>query len=542
MSQQLILTIQTGPQSGQMFQLSDGSFTVGRAVNNAVQLTDATISKQHARLTIQANSIFVEDLGSSNGTFVNGQRITGPVAFAPGDILQIGTSLILEVQGGAGAAVPIPAAITASAGPMATPPAKGSPGLVMAVVIVVVLIGLGAGAWFVLQSSQFVAETPQSQPVEPTATPLSTDTPSATLMPAVVMDLNVDQTTVQLGQCATLRWQVENAKEVRLDGEEVVDAGSHKVCPQEASKTYRLTALSLAGETSEETVTLTVPPPGVDIEFTTDDSSVTFGKCTMLRWSVENATEVRRETKKVGLTGSEEVCPTEAAVTYNLLVQTLDGENVEQTVTIIVPPTPIPTDTPQPATATPHPQPKAQNPVIDKFIADQNSLNQGSCTTLRWQVRNAQTVRLDGTQVANTGNQRVCPTASNNTYNLVASGLGSGSTQSSLNISVAAVPTATPVIIIVQPTPVYVQPTAGPPSIQACHVVLGGACYIYRWDITGVKEIYFDGKGVAGQNGDSGKLCGSDYNLGKKGQLHVVYYDGRKEQVQYYPPTSNRCH
>ena len=83
----------------------------------------------------------------------------------------------------------------------------------------------------------------------------------------------------------TLRWQVENAKEVRLDGEKVIDEGSHKVCPQEASKTYRLTALSLDGETSEESVTLTVPPtplppPGVDIEFTVDNTTISYGDCT----------------------------------------------------------------------------------------------------------------------------------------------------------------------------------------------------------------------------------------------------------------------
>ena len=91
---------------------------------------------------------------------------------------------------------------------------------------------------------------------------------------------------------------------------------------------------------------------------------------------------MRRETKKVGLTGSEEVCPTDSANTYSLLVQTLDGENVEQTVSIIVPPTPVPTHTPHPATATPKPKAQAQNPIIDKFIADQNSLNQGSCNHL----------------------------------------------------------------------------------------------------------------------------------------------------------------
>ena len=48
--------------------------------------------------------------GHLNGTFINGQRITGPVAFVPGDVIQIGTSMILEVQGSGGAAASIRAA------------------------------------------------------------------------------------------------------------------------------------------------------------------------------------------------------------------------------------------------------------------------------------------------------------------------------------------------------------------------------------------------------------------------------------------------
>ena len=65
MSQQMILKVQAGPQSGQLFQLSTGSFTIGRTANNAISLTDPTISKQHARLTLQDNDAFIEDMGSS---------------------------------------------------------------------------------------------------------------------------------------------------------------------------------------------------------------------------------------------------------------------------------------------------------------------------------------------------------------------------------------------------------------------------------------------------------------------------------------------
>lgn len=533
------LIMRQGPQPGQAFSLAGNAMTIGRTANNPIHISEAAISKQHARITMQGNQLFIQDLGSSNGTFVNGQRITGPVAFVPGDIIQVGTSVILEVQGPGGVAAPAQAA-PAYAAPAVATSSKGPMGVVIALAVVVVLAGFGAAAWFAVQGNTPPTPEPAAPATAaPTATPLPTDTPTATSVPAVVMDLDVDKTTVQLGQCATLRWQVDNAKEVRLDGEKVADEASHKVCPQEASKTYRLTALSLDGETSEESVTLTVPPtplppPGVDIEFAADKTSVIYGDCTTLRWRVENANEVRRETKKVGLTGSEEVCPTEAASTYNLLVQTLDGENVEQAVTIVVPPTPVPTNTPLPPTATPRPQPQAQNPIIDKFIADQNSLNQGGCTTLRWQVRNAQTVRLDGTQVANTGNQRVCPTASSNTYNLAATGSGGGSTQSSLTLAVAA-PTPTPVIIIVQPTPVYVQPApaSGSPVVNVCGQHTQGVCFYFRWDIRNVKEIYLDGEGITGQG--STEICDASAQPGERGNFRIVHLDGRVENINTWP-------
>jgi uncharacterized Zn-binding protein involved in type VI secretion len=347
-----------------------------------------------------------------------------------------------------------------------------------------------------------------------------------------------------LGECTTLHWSVQNAQEVRLDGERVPVEGSRKVCPQEASKTYRLTILSLDGETKEQAIALTVPPtppppPGLQFEFTADQTTVSFGECTTLRWSVQNAQAVLLEGEKVASLGTQQVCPQEPANAYQLVVDPLEGEIVEQTIIIDVPATPMPTSTPVP-TATSKPQP--QNPVIDKFIADQYNLNQGSCTTLRWTVRSAQTVRLDGNQVASQGNQRVCPTASTNTYNLVATGAGGGSVQTSVSLVVIA-PTPTAVIIVVTPTPIYVQPPpipSGPASIKACVEVLGGACYIYRWEIDNVKEVHFDGKGVTG-HGHTDMLCGSDYNIGKKGVLIVTHVDGRKERANFYPPTSDLC-
>ncbi|MBN1992058.1 MAG: FHA domain-containing protein [Anaerolineae bacterium] len=510
------LVMQQGPQPGQIFPLVGGTQTIGRAPDNQIHIADVTISKQHAGLTVQPNGVFIKDMGSSNGTFVNGQQITNVTPLKSGDTLQIGTNVTLGVQG-PGGAMPVQSA--------AGDRRSGGLGMIVAVVILLAAIGFGGAIWFMWPLSQFSssqAEATIPLPLETTLPPAPTPTVTPTSVPQATITFNLDKDTVQLGQCATLRWKVTHAKEVRLDGEKVSAEGSHKVCPQEDTTIYRLTALSLEGETEEQAITLNVPPtplppPGVEIEFTAHQSTVEFGDCTTLHWQVKNANEVRRETKKVGLTGSEQVCPQEPNSTYTLLVQTLEGENIERVVTINVPPTPVPT-------ALPTSTPKPQNPVIDKFMADQNALNQGSCTTLRWQVRNAQTVRLDGNAVANQGSQQVCPTASANTYNLVATG-GGGSVQSSLTL-VINTPTPTPVIVYVQPTP-----APQPVSVSACVVVDNDGCYVYHWNIQGVQTLHFNGQGITSP-GQSGQHC----TFFPEAVLRITHRDGRVEEIRNWSP------
>jgi DNA-binding winged helix-turn-helix (wHTH) protein len=59
------------------FQLPEGEHVIGRAADAQVVLTDSTVSRHHARLSISGPEIRIEDLGSKNGTFVDGRRVTG---------------------------------------------------------------------------------------------------------------------------------------------------------------------------------------------------------------------------------------------------------------------------------------------------------------------------------------------------------------------------------------------------------------------------------------------------------------------------------
>lgn len=69
--------------------------TVGRAGGCAVLLPDDTfVSQLHARLFRRDKDLFVEDLGSTNGTFLNGRKVSAPVAVRKGDTLQFGRTTV----------------------------------------------------------------------------------------------------------------------------------------------------------------------------------------------------------------------------------------------------------------------------------------------------------------------------------------------------------------------------------------------------------------------------------------------------------------
>ncbi len=85
------------PLSGTSFQLSDIDATVGRAPGCSVLLDDPTVSSRHARLSPQGGRLVVDDLGSRNGTLVNGRRVKGPTELSLGDRLGVGPNVELEV-------------------------------------------------------------------------------------------------------------------------------------------------------------------------------------------------------------------------------------------------------------------------------------------------------------------------------------------------------------------------------------------------------------------------------------------------------------
>ena len=93
------LVMSQGPQPGQTFSLEKDSTSLGRDPGNDITIDDPQVSRQHARIMRQGGLMVIEDLGSTNGTFVNGVRLTGSHTLASGDMIGLGDVVALTYYG-----------------------------------------------------------------------------------------------------------------------------------------------------------------------------------------------------------------------------------------------------------------------------------------------------------------------------------------------------------------------------------------------------------------------------------------------------------
>jgi pSer/pThr/pTyr-binding forkhead associated (FHA) protein len=87
------IIMRAGPTPGKVFPVSGESFTIGREPGNGIVINDAEISRKHARMVQVGTSYTIEDLGSTNGTFVNGVRLTAPHTLRPGEVIAFGEQI-----------------------------------------------------------------------------------------------------------------------------------------------------------------------------------------------------------------------------------------------------------------------------------------------------------------------------------------------------------------------------------------------------------------------------------------------------------------
>ncbi len=110
------LVLNSGPTPGKAYPLDKPEIFIGRDLANDIVINDPEVSRRHARLSNQGNQYIIEDLGSTNGTSVNGQRLTGPYMLRPGEQITFGERVNLLVE----TVTPPPEAV--SAGVQAQPP------------------------------------------------------------------------------------------------------------------------------------------------------------------------------------------------------------------------------------------------------------------------------------------------------------------------------------------------------------------------------------------------------------------------------------
>jgi serine phosphatase RsbU (regulator of sigma subunit) len=88
------LLVVEGPEPGKCVELSETPVTIGRDQQRTLVVADTQVSRLHARVTLVGDDVVLEDLGSTNGTFLGTKRLTEPVTLREGQVFRVGPQLL----------------------------------------------------------------------------------------------------------------------------------------------------------------------------------------------------------------------------------------------------------------------------------------------------------------------------------------------------------------------------------------------------------------------------------------------------------------
>ncbi len=93
---QHLLIVREGADEGETYRLQEMVCTLGRSADNTIVLDSSQISRHHAQIRLMRSGTILEDLGSTNGTFLNEQPVTHPRQLKPGDLIRLADYIVLE--------------------------------------------------------------------------------------------------------------------------------------------------------------------------------------------------------------------------------------------------------------------------------------------------------------------------------------------------------------------------------------------------------------------------------------------------------------
>ena len=125
----LIIQEKGGEQRRLVFDKAE--ITIGRVQGNDIVLPKGNVSKRHARIVLKDGKFIIVDLKSTNGTYVNGRKITSPLVVKSTDKIYIG-DFILSIEEGQGGAAGV--ALSASRSPSSSPQSAHTPPAPMAMI------------------------------------------------------------------------------------------------------------------------------------------------------------------------------------------------------------------------------------------------------------------------------------------------------------------------------------------------------------------------------------------------------------------------
>jgi uncharacterized protein YraI len=464
------LVMQRGPWPGRNFPMTTASLLIGRAPDCDVVLDDAETSRHHARFYWRGPQLVVEDLGSTNGTLVNGTPISGPQVLNEGDSVEVGAS-VFGVRGLPGRApardytIAAPRRTAATMPPAAPPPparAEGDGkfwlalgGLGTALVAgVVVLVMVVAGIWY------FSRTPPGGPPVVTIAAPLSgaqvevgapVTVQAAAIDSKGVVRLELWADGALVGQQTSPSPQGQSPLLLNLSwtpqvpGSHALEVRAYNVDNRQSDPaTVSVNAISgVAGATSTPT-----QPPGATATATTQPgetpkptlpTQAALQAVTLVNVRTGPGTEYPAIGQlKAGdtalVTGRSAdgawwqiVFPPNTSGLGWLSAAYVQANQQAASVPIVAGPPLPPTNTSVPATNTP--TPTATNtptptttkappgPIIVNFTADDTDLNEGECTKLRWHVENVAAYWVDGNAGAgDDGKKDVCDPVGTTTH------------------------------------------------------------------------------------------------------------------------------